>query len=395
MNGEIGRHTTTASGRFAPPRSPTVGIRGCASPDATRPKPRSEDVNTSQPRTAVQFLYRLFRRVLPVARAELQYWAERAADIPDAELRKQALASLKSKRFHADGGCVYAAVSLPHCQTLVRLIVALQTISDYLDNLCDRTGSYDGADFHQLHHAMRDAVQPGAALHDYYALRPGADDGGYLRELVETCRSQLAALPGFPASRPYIVWLVDRYCELQVHKHVDPALRERRLTQWWAPYAERFPDLLWWEFAAATGSTLGVFALCLSSVEPQTPAQAERLFELYFPWVGGLHILLDYLIDQGEDLREGDFNFVQCYPSAGRAHRRISWFVEQSLRRIDGASLGGRIHRDVVNGLLGMYLSDQKVRQQAAVRPAKRLLWQFGPIPIVYYGACRLYRFVR
>jgi len=30
----------------------------------------------------------------------------------------------------------------------------------------------------------------------------------------------------------------------------------------------------------------------------------------YFPWVQGLHILLDYLIDQEEDRINGDLNFV-------------------------------------------------------------------------------------
>ena len=40
----------------------------------------------------------------------------------------------------------------------IRFIVAYQTISDYLDNLCDRSTSLDPKDFSALHEAMKDAL---------------------------------------------------------------------------------------------------------------------------------------------------------------------------------------------------------------------------------------------
>ena len=40
----------------------------------------------------------------------------------------------------------------------IQFIVAYQTISDYLDNLCDRSTSLDPADFAALHEAMTDAL---------------------------------------------------------------------------------------------------------------------------------------------------------------------------------------------------------------------------------------------
>src|SRR5579875_878201 len=93
-------------------------------------------VQVQSPKTQTHFLYRLFKQVLPKARAELQMWTASANEIPDGTLRAQALSSLSQKRFHADGGCVYAAVDPEFTLPLVRVIVALQTISDYLDNLC-------------------------------------------------------------------------------------------------------------------------------------------------------------------------------------------------------------------------------------------------------------------
>lgn len=346
------------------------------------------------PRTAPQFLYRLFRYVLPAARQEIRYWTARATAIPDDELRKQALASIAHKRFHADGGSVYAAVHLRYTKPLVRLIVALQTISDYLDNLCDRTGSYDEEDFARLHWAMADAVNPAASIRDYYALRDHVNDAGYLADLVRTCQQTLAEFPGYAAAQPHVRWLVERYSELQTLKHIAPELRSQRLMAWWKPYHADYPDVEWWEFAAATGSTLAMFALFLAATSPLDKAQADELFVGYFPWVCGLHILLDYLIDLEEDLTEGDFNFIRCYPNVAGARHRIELFAHESWNR--ASRLGKkRIHRDVVKGLLGMYLSDDKARRQRDVRPMRRLVLQFGPTTWMYYGACVLYRRIR
>ena len=229
------------------------------------------------PKTAAQFLFRLFRVVLPIARQEIHYWMGRAELIPDPVLRSQAISSLRDKRFHADGGSVYAAVDVRYAKRLVRLIVAFQTISDYLDNLCDRCEILDEQDFHQLHHAMRDAVRPDALHRPYYALRGYLDDGGYLDELVLTCQQEIKQLPGYAAAAPHVEWLVERYCELQERKHIDPASRSVSLQTWWQTYATEYPDLAWWEFAAATGSTLGMFALFVASTEELTPEVAQRL----------------------------------------------------------------------------------------------------------------------
>lgn len=337
---------------------------------------------------------------MPISRREIQHWTTEAEAIPTEELRQQALASLQDKRFHADGGCVYAAAEPSATPDLVRLIVALQTISDYLDNLCDRCHTYDAADFRQLHHAMRDAVRPDAPLRNYYEmrfLRDGSEvvDGGYLANLVLTCQSILRRLPGYPAVQAHVMWLVERYCELQEHKHIDPPLRKATLENWCNEYKDRFPSLHWWEFAAATGSTLGMFSLFLAATKPVDKKTADTIYTCYFPWVCGLHILLDYLIDLEEDKLEGDFNFVRCYETPKVARQRIRLFAGNSWNMAKRVQFTGRIHRFVVQGLLGMYLSDAKAASQRQVRRVRRLLFYFGPTAWMFYWACVVYRIVR
>lgn len=329
---------------------------------------------------------------MPLTQAQLSIWSQRAAHIPDPELRQQALASLEQKRFHADGGTVYAAANVEYAPVLVRLIVALQTISDYLDNLCDRANRLDGPTFRQLHNSMRDAVVPTAPLRDYYALFGSVDDGGYLNQLVETCQTCLKQLPGYDAVQAQVSWYVERYSELQEFKHIHPAHREAKLREWSASYLEAYPSVSWWEFAAATGSTLGIFALFLAATETPTPIAADTVHKYYFPWICGLHILLDYLIDLDEDAQAGDFNFVACYPDAETAYRRLRLFAKESRQCARKIAYGGRIHRFVVQGLLAMYLSDPKVKQQKAVRKARRLLYSSGVTACLFYAATVAYR---
>ena len=51
------------------------------------------------------------------------------------------LHGIRDKEFHCLGGSVYAPrTGGQRKDDGLRLIVAFQTISDYLDNLCDRTG---------------------------------------------------------------------------------------------------------------------------------------------------------------------------------------------------------------------------------------------------------------
>jgi tetraprenyl-beta-curcumene synthase len=342
-----------------------------------------------------RFLDRLFRVVLPLSRQEIGHWTSCARRIPDETLRHEALQSLQHKRFHADGGCVYAASDRVRTAGLVRLIVALQTISDYLDNLCDRASTLNPEDFRQLHHAMRDAVRPEAPLRDYYALRGHPDDGGYLAALVTTCQQEIAQLPGYDAARPHVIWLIERYSELQEHKHVVVEARQSRLEDWSTAFLPEESQLAWWEWCAATGSTLAVFALFTAAAQPLTVKQAGAIFAGYFPWICGLHILLDYLIDLEEDVIENDFNFIQCYPEASDLTARLATFTKESLRHALTMPLDSPLHGHVVKGLLSMYLSDPKATHQPRVRPVRKLVWRFGPKAWLFYGACKLYRVVR
>lgn len=349
----------------------------------------------STPSFPFKLLYWTYRHVFPLVHRELKNWRSKAENIPDAELKKQAIASMTTKQFHCEGGSIYAVAGMKHRHQLVPLIVAFQTISDYLDNLCDRSTSLDPHDFRQLHQSMLDAVNPDAPLQDYYKYRQEKEDGGYLSELVTTCQQQIRQFPHYELVREPIMRFVSLYRDLQVHKHVDPKERESRLQNWWNTYRKDYPDLRWYEFAAATGSTLGVFMLFNVACESAANAErVEQVVQAYFPWVCGLHILLDYLIDQGEDEVGGDLNFCAYYENSSDTIERLQYFREQARKQCD--SFPDRaFHIMIVEGLLGLYLSDQKVRKQQRVATVSRgILKRSRWSTILFYLNSRLYRFV-
>ena len=348
------------------------------------------------PSSPLAMMARVYLAVLPETHRCLAEWKSRAKRIPDQELRRQALLSIRNKTFHCEGGSVYGMLAEDKCPEAIRFIVAYQTISDYLDNLCDRSTSSDPADFRALHEAMRHALTPGASSSNYYRCRAEQDDGGYLKSLVATCQEVVGALPGYDAIAPALHELAALYCDLQVHKHVLEEERVPRLQEWFELHRAGHPEMSWFEFAACCGSTLGIFCLVASAFDTGCSDElAERIKEAYFPWVQGLHILLDYFIDQEEDRRGGDLNFCFYYKSNDQTVERLKHFFEQADRSVS-ALPHSQFHRMINRGLLAIYLSDRKVKQQEAVHAmARRILHRSGWMTRFFYMNGWLYRQIR
>ena len=348
------------------------------------------------PTSPCAMMARGYFTVLPNVHRCLDGWRVRAEGIPDPELRRQALLSIETKAFHCEGGAAYGLLAGGECPEAIRFIVAYQTISDYLDNLCDRSTSLDPIDFRALHESMPDALTPGAALGDYYRFHGERDDGGYLASLVATCQEVLGSLPAYNAIAPALGELAGRYCDLQVHKHVKKEDRVPRLKEWFEAHRVELPEMSWFEFSACCGSTLGIFCLVACAFGERCGADlAARVKDAYFPWVQGFHILLDYFIDQEEDRIGGDLNFCFYYEDNEEMLRRLEYFFHQADRSTAGLP-HARFHRMVNRGLFAIYLSDGKVERQASVREmAQKILHHSGLMTRFFYMNGWLYRRIK
>lgn len=322
----------------------------------------------------------------------LKEWEAEAGRCPDHELRKQALNSIRLKDFHCQGGAVFA-VPYPEWEPLLlRVIVAYQTLCDYLDNLCDRASCTDGASFRQLHESLKDALTPGAPLQAYYSLYPYNDDNAYIAKLVKECQKCLQELPSYPVVHEEVLMLAQLYIDLQVHKHIDLEQREAVLTNWAENHLKSYPGVLWQEFAAASGSTLAVFALWgLASQKGITKSECAEMMHTYFPWICGLHILLDYFIDQEEDRQGGDLNFTFYYAGQEEMMERLKLFIGNAHKNARRCPQGD-FAKTVVEGLLAMYLSDRKVKKLGYRGMARDLLAESGRGALNTYRICAVVR---
>ncbi|MGX1983779.1 tetraprenyl-beta-curcumene synthase [Thermolongibacillus altinsuensis] len=345
------------------------------------------------PTNPFSLMSKVYRDVFPIVHRELAYWRKKAEAIPDAELRKQALASIETKTFHCEGGAILALLAGKEIEECIRFIVAYQTISDYLDNLCDRSTSLDPLDFRALHDSMLDALSIGANVTNYYRYRKEQDDGGYLHELVQTCQDVLKKVKHYEKIAPFLRELASYYCDLQVHKHVKEDERVSRLEQWFRQYKDNLPPMEWYEFSACSGSTLGIFCLvAYAFTETFDEEMALKVRNGYFPYIQGLHILLDYFIDQEEDRLGGDLNFCFYYPHHSSLMERLRHFIEEADKHIAGLP-NEQFHRLINRGLLGVYLSDEKVQKQKDVKKlAKQLIKFGGQISYFFYLNGRAYR---
>ncbi len=348
-----------------------------------------ENKYSSGDRLIAQYVFRVF----PKVNVELKKWASICKNSGDNVLRKQSLSSISLKKFHAQGGSIYALYPKVNLCDAVKFIVSFQTISDYLDNLCDRSGVCNEAAFRQLHLSMIDAVDIEENIHDYYKRYPFKDDNRYLKTLVEECRAQILKLPSYYLVKNAMRKYVELYSDLQSLKHLPKDKREQRLSNWAKKYSGLYSDISQWEFCAATGSTLGIFVLYASASDPDLAREEVKAIEsVYFPWICGLHILLDYFIDLNEDMRSQELNFTYYYENLKQCEERLSFFIRRSFELCSGLRYS-KFHMTVIKGLLAMYLSDPKAFLGLNKLASRNLTREGGAKTNFYHSICKILRY--
>jgi tetraprenyl-beta-curcumene synthase len=314
------------------------------------------------------------RRIVPHARAELDGIRSIALSIPDPDLRLHALSSIEGKAYHVAGGCILASfLPAAPARAYVELIAPLESIYDYLDTLCDRHPGVQARAFPVLHQAIGDALDPYRDLHDYYALGPAGDDGGYLVRLVTRVRRSLRRVPGHEALLPVFREAAGLYAEMQTYKHYPAGRREAACREWFdRRRGERFAQMSWYEFACAAGSQLQVYAP-LYELFAQRPGAIGPVYDAYFPAVAALHVLLDSFIDQAEDREHGELNFAAAYGGETYLLARAAALRAEAVTRFE-AMPDGAYHRFVLRIMTLFYLTHPKVYAQHLNREAESLL---------------------
>lgn len=317
--------------------------------------------------TFIRAAGRYWLSVYPRVRRELRHWRLRAERIPDPTLRRLALLTQREERGNLRGAAAFAVLA-PRGQRagVVRAVVAFQAIYDYADTLAEQPSADAVRNGEQLHRALLSALDPRADHGDYYAFSRLRKDGGYLTDLVESCRTAWGALPSQAALGAPAVRSIERMIAFQGFNHGSNTSSEGNdgeraedgkgnedgkggdkardgndgkqdrwgeLAAWAEQQTPPESGLSWWETGAGGASSLTVFALIAAAAEANASAEdIVRIEQVYFPWIGALHLLLDSLVDQQGDLAAGRNSLVEHYSSREELADRLNAIAIEALR---------------------------------------------------------------
>jgi tetraprenyl-beta-curcumene synthase len=287
---------------------------------------------------------------------EIALWRSRAALIPDASIREDALTALDNKRTHAHGAALFWIIPRRRNVHLLRLLIAYELIWDFLDNLSERAAAFGQTDGRGLHQAIADAIDPAAPISDYYSQLPWSDDGGYLQALVEACRERCLLLPSYRAVRALALEGAHLAQVLAIN-HYPTDVRDRSLQRWVAQHFPDAGDMPWWEISGAASAPLTIHALLALAAEPDcTAAQIAAVHRAYFPSLSAATTMLDSFVDRVDDLSSGSHSYIAHYPDGPRAVQSVQRLVRRSMS--DARTLNhGTKHAVIAAAMTAMYLS--------------------------------------
>jgi tetraprenyl-beta-curcumene synthase len=359
--------------------------------------PRSGPYRVPSPlHTAVALGRALVRELtwgLTGASHEIAGWRALARTIPDVALRGDALQAIDHKRANLDGAALFTTLARRRSEDLLQLLVAYELLADYLDCASERAGATDIHNGRQLHRALVEALDPRLELSDYYRFHPWAQDGGFLRTLVQTCRQTCVRLPSYDAAQPFIAraaWLAANV--LPLNHEDDAQLREARLRAWASTH---FPDargVAWFELTGGASAWLTVLALlALASDAERDARDAAATYAAYLPWISLTGTLLDSYGDQEVDARNGAQRYIAHYTTSDAATARIGELIRRSLSEATALQCGAR-HRVLISAMAAMYLSKNSVRRPSARAHTRALIRAAGPLAALLTPVLRVWR---
>ncbi|HEY4451335.1 MAG TPA: DUF2600 family protein [Solirubrobacteraceae bacterium] len=386
--------TTHKRNGHAPARLLPIAI----APEAPSTQLAALVARLEMPRAFAEVILRYLVLVLPVARAEQARWHDRAAAIPDPELRRTAYESL-AKCGNIEGAALFAVLA-PAARRAgaIRALVAFQSAYNYLDALSEQPSEDPAGNADQLHQALLAALHRDAEHGDYYAHNPRYEDGGYLVAMLDACRDALAELPSFSALAVTARVAAARIVDFQTVNLTERDGGHGAMRRWAHEATPPRSGLLWWETAAAAGSSLSVHALIAAAATPGLHAADARLIDaVYFPCAGALHSLLDSLVDRDEDHSGGRACLLDHYDSALYAAARLGTLARRSVQAAAALERPAH-HRVIVTAMCSYYLSAPQCDPAEARTIHRALARALGPalaLSVAMFRARRLAHTIR
>lgn len=273
----------------------------------------------------------------------------------------------------------------------LHFIVPFAIISDYLQELIKREGPYDAASLSLLFSSITDTIDINRTVGNYYLYHPYINDNGYLDGLVEECRRQVIKNKQFSLVAQPIKKLAEAYSELQFFKFVREPYRKEMITSWSEKH-NKYPEVLSFEYFAASDSILGVAALFTASLSQEINSdEIDKIYTAYFPWICGLHKLLDNYVNSNEVTPFDNFNSTDYYQNIKDCEERISFFAIEALKKCE-TLMHPDFHKGVVEYLLSLYLSDPRALSGINRLASQNILKEINHKVDLNHYLCKFFR---
>jgi tetraprenyl-beta-curcumene synthase len=326
---------------------------------------------------------------------EVESWHARAAQIPNAELRADALGALRRKRGNINGAALFWTLPDRRNPDLLAALVTYEILADFLDCVSERSADLGIANGRQLHLALVEAFDAEGQMSDYYRCHHVRDDGGYVRALVGSCRAHCAALSGYEEARPFLSRAASLSSVLAINHEPDPAQREQALREWDDDRIVERPvrgEHGWHERTAGASAWLTVLAILALAAEPRRAArEAARNYAAYLDWIAPAGAMLDSYGDIVEDAASGDHSYIAHYGSVELAVERVGELVRGSRREARALPDGAR-HAVIAACMIAFYLSKDSVRTPELRRGTRKLRHAGGPLVALLLPVLRIWR---
>ena len=327
---------------------------------------------------------------LPAAASAARRWRERAEAIPDGPIRDDALYALTRKRGHRDGAALFAVLVDRRDRDLLELLVAYEMIWDFLDNVSERHS--EEANGRELHLALVDALDPGRPLADYYRHHPWSEDAGYLRSLVEFCRSRCLLLPSYDKVRRLVLREAWR-AQVQALNHIEPPeQRDAALRRWADEECPGERELAWFELSGAASASLVVHALLSLAADPDVDQrEIDQVHAAYWPRISLATTMLDSYVDRVEDVAAGNHSYIDHYLDQHSALDRLCECVGRAARMARDLP-NGRRHALIMSCMVAMYLSKDSARLPDTAPGTRRIADAGGSMARLLVPVLRAWR---
>lgn len=328
----------------------------------------------------------------PTASRELAYWRDRAESISDASIRDEALRSIDQKRDNALGAALFCVLPVRREPHLLTLLVAYQTLWDFLDNLSEHAASLDAENGYQLHNALMAALSPDTPTSEYNTAGFWNQGGRYMDELVATCQRCCRLLPSY-AHVQLLVRDGVRQCALQGMNHLsNEQARVQGLKTWATQLGPLHEQLSWFETAAASSAFLPHPLLALAAEPDYQTSQTSQVSAAYFPWMALAITMLDSYTDLAHDENTEDHSYISYYDTKGIASERLCEIVRTLMLGMAGLPNRDR-HVLMAASMVAMYLSAEAHGQSPqSARIARRIAASGGSLTQLLVPMAQLWR---